>query len=136
MKRFLGALVLAGLLAACGASPSAGPEASGSATPTPGTGIRGVVTVGPTCPVERVNSPCPPRPMQATIDIRDSSGKQVATVASGSDGQFQVDLLPGTYTLKGVTHGSAGLPRPILVTATVSAGSYATVNVEFDSGIR
>ncbi|MDQ6710197.1 MAG: carboxypeptidase-like regulatory domain-containing protein [Candidatus Dormibacteraeota bacterium] len=128
MKRLLGAVALAGLLAACGASPAA--------SPTPGTGIRGVVTVGPTCPVERVNSPCPPRPMQATIDVRDASGKQVATVVSGSDGHFQADLLPGTYTLKGVAPGGAGLPRPILVTVTVVAGSYATVNVEFDSGIR
>ncbi|MDQ6883982.1 MAG: prealbumin-like fold domain-containing protein [Candidatus Dormibacteraeota bacterium] len=127
MKQLLGALAFAGLLAACGAAPAA---------PTPGTGIQGFVTVGPTCPVERVNSPCPPRPMQTTVEIRNSAGKQVTSVATGSDGHFQLDLLPGTYTLVGAAHGTAGLPRPIPVTVTVVAGSYATAHVEYDSGIR
>lgn len=129
MNRLLSALALTAVLAACG-SPASAPA------PAPGTGVQGTVTIGPTCPVERVNSPCPPRPIKATIDVRDAAGKQVSQFVSGSDGRFQIDLLPGTYTLMGAGHGAAVLPRPIPVTVTVVAGSYTTVNVQFDSGIR
>lgn len=126
MKRvFLAGLALALSLAACGA-PSA----------LPGTGIQGRVTVGPTCPVERVNSPCPPRPIAATVVVRDASGSEVTRFTAGPDGRFKVDLAPGTYALIGQGSGTAGLPRPIPTSVTVVAGSYATVNVQFDSGIR
>src|ERR1700704_2455205 len=44
------------------ASPAGTPEAPGhSAAPGPASGLQGAVTAGPSCPVERVDSPCPPR---------------------------------------------------------------------------
>ena len=116
-------------LAACGA-PAVSP------TPSPGTGIQGVVQAGPTCPVERINSPCPPRPLAATVVVRDAAGHEVARTHSGADGHFKVDVGPGTYTVVGLNIGSSMLPRPIPTTVTVTSGSYATVNVEYDSGIR
>ena len=91
---------------------------------------------GPTCPVERINSPCPPHPLAATIVVRDAGGHEVARTHSGADGHFKLDVAPGTYTVVGLTIGSGMLPRPIPTTATVTAGSYTTVNVEYDSGIR
>jgi hypothetical protein len=127
MVRFVLASMVVMLLAACGTA---------AAPPTVSSGIQGTVTVGPTCPVERINSPCPPRPMAATIVIRDQVGKQVAQVRSGADGRFRVNLPPGTYSLNGLAQGNAGLPRPAAVTATVTDGSYVAVNVQFDSGIR
>jgi hypothetical protein len=125
MTRLLAALVVAVSLNACG-SPAA----------KPGTGIQGMVTIGPTCPVERVSSPCPPRPLAATVVVRDSTGREVTRVNSAADGHFTVDLAPGTYALLGQGSGSFGLPRPIPTSATVVAGSYTAVNVQFDSGIR
>lgn len=127
MPRFIASSALALLLAACGAT-----------TPTTqsGTGLQGIVEAGPTCPVERINSPCPPHPLAATVVVRNSQGAEVTRFHSGSDGRFRVDLAPGTYALIGQPVGSSFLPRPIPATATVTAGSYVTVNVEYDTGIR
>ena len=126
MKRLLAFLTVVLWLAACGAAQAA----------PPGTGVRGTVEVGPTCPVERINSPCPPQPLAATIVVRNPAGTEVTRVHSGADGHFQVDLNPGTYTLVGLTIGGSFLPRPIPTTVTVTAGSYTTANVEYDSGLR
>ena len=127
MKQALGALVLAWALAGCGSHAPAATIASG---------VEGLVTIGPTCPVERINSPCPPRPIAATVIVRDSSGADVTRFVSGADGKFKVQLKPGRYTLVGTSNGSSGLPRPIPVNVVVVAATFATVNVEFDSGIR
>jgi hypothetical protein len=128
MNRFIASITLSIVLAACGAQ---------AAPPAPsGTGIQGVVHSGPTCPVERINSPCPPRPLAATIVVRDTAGHEVARTRSGADGLFKVDVAPGTYTVVGLNIGSSMLPRPIPTTATVTSGGYVTINVEYDSGIR
>jgi len=128
MKRILTVIIVTLAMAACGA-PAVSP-------PAPGTGIQGVVQAGPTCPVERINSPCPPHPLAATVVVRDAAGREVARTQSGADGHFKVDVAPGTYTVVGLNIGSSMLPRPIPTTVTVTSGSYTTVNVEYDSGIR
>jgi hypothetical protein len=128
MKRIFTAIIVTLAMAACG-TPAHTPI-------PPGTGIQGVVQSGPTCPVERINSPCPPHPLAATIVVRDAAGHEVARTHSGADGHFKLDVAPGTYTVVGLTTGSSMLPRPIPTTVTVTAGSYATVTVEYDSGIR
>jgi hypothetical protein len=127
MRLLLALLTLSAVLAACGAQ---------AAPPPPGTGIQGMVQAGPTCPVERINSPCPPRPMAATVVVRDAGGAEITRFQSGADGHFKVDLRPATYTLVGLPIGSSGLPRPIPTSVVVSAGSYTAVTVQYDSGIR
>src|SRR3989442_7042125 len=104
--------------------------ACGTPAAQPGTGIQGTVEVGPTCPVERINSPCPPHPLATMVIVRNSGGAELARVQSGADGRFKVDLAPGTYTLVGVTVGSSFLPRPIPTSVTVSPGTYVSVTVE------
>jgi hypothetical protein len=126
MKRVIGLIIVTLAIAACGTQPAA----------PPGTGIQGMVQVGPTCPVERINSPCPPHPLAATVVVRDGAGAEVARFTSGADGRFTVDLPPGTYSLTGLTLGSTPMPRPIPTSVTVTQGTYVTVNVEYDSGIR
>jgi hypothetical protein len=125
MKQLLASIIVTLAIAACGSQPA-----------QPGTGIQGMVQVGPTCPVERINSPCPPRPLAATIVVRDRSGAEVTRFHSGADGRFKVDLRPGTYTLIGLNIGSSFLPRPIPTSVTVTDGIYTSVTVQYDSGIR
>jgi hypothetical protein len=125
MKSCVAVVMLSLALAACG-DPSA----------TAGTGIQGIVQVGPTCPVERVNSPCPPHPIAATIVVRDATGAEVTRFRSGADGRFKCNLVPGTYSLVGLTIGTNPLPRPIATSVTVSQGTYTSVNIDYDSGIR
>ena len=91
MTRVMLSIAIALAIAACG-TPAA----------QPGTGIQGSVQVGPTCPVERINSPCPPHPMAATVVVRSGNGAEVTRFHSGPDGRFKVDLAPGSYTLIGL----------------------------------
>ena len=110
--------------------------ACGTPAAQPGSGIQGTVQAGPTCPVERINSPCPPRPLAATVVVRDGSGSEVSRFHSGADGHFKVELAPGSYTVVGLNVGTGFLPRPIPTSVTVTPGNYTTINVEYDSGIR
>ncbi len=99
-------------------------------------GLQGMVTAGPTCPVERVGAPPCVAPLAATIVVKTAAGVEVTRFRSAADGTFRVDLAPGTYTLVGISPNPSGLPRPIPVTATVISGQYVQVNVTFDTGIR
>jgi hypothetical protein len=92
------------------------------------------VSAGPTCPVERVGSPCPPRPLSAEIDARDASGHLAGSTRSGSDGQYRLVLPPGTYTLTVAAPGP--FPRCPTPTATVIAGKVVMLDIGCDTGIR
>lgn len=116
------------------APPDVGPSPSGAGQ----TGIRGLATAGPVCPVEK-NPPdpsCAPRPVAgATVVIRDRSGAQVAAAVAGSDGAFFVELQPGDYVVE---------PQPVqglMGTAaqqsvSVGAGSVTVIQLDYDTGIR
>src|SRR5438552_3559846 len=75
----VGALVLS----ACGARTGL------TTTGGPATGVvTGRVTAGPTCPVERVGHPCPPRPVVADVQAR-AAGRVVASTRSRADGTYR-----------------------------------------------
>jgi hypothetical protein len=121
------ALAVALLAAACA---EAGPTA------VPDTGIKGVVTLGPTCPVEQPGqSPCV-APYAATLAITNADdGKVVARVTSGQDGTFQVTVAPGDYV---IAPQPGGDPFPVgqPVAVHVDAGAFTEVGVSYDTGIR
>lgn len=98
-------------------------------------GIEGTVTIGPMCPVERPDSPCPDQPYAATIVIKDSDGHEVARAKSGEDGRFSVALAPGSYTLVPQSPASR-LPYASEQQVEVRYGVYKHVEVQYDSGIR
>jgi hypothetical protein len=126
-RRWLVLLLVGSLLAACGSS---------SPTAPPDTGIKGVVTVGPTCPVERVGEPPCVAPLVATLAITSADdGSVVTRVTSADDGTFTVDVPPGDYV---IVPEPAGDPYPFgqPVEVTVEPGTYAEVEVAYDSGIR
>lgn len=112
------------------------PPASPASTPAPSsdTGVEGIVTIGPTCPVQRVDSPCPDRPYEATIFLLDGARRPIAEVRSAADGRFRVVLAPGTYTLSPQAQGA--FPHAAEQTVTVLEGQITTVQIAFDSGIR
>ena len=121
------AVLSAGLLAACSNSSALlGPDAA--------QGIDGLVLLGPMCPVAQPGDPCPDQPYQAWIDILDAGGKNVTRLQSGTDGRFRVGLEPGTY----VVHPESGdpLPRASDQQVEVTGGTYTSVTVSFDTGIR
>jgi hypothetical protein len=126
MYRATSTALLFALSGCAGSSLVLGPRAA--------QGIDGQVLLGPMCPVQQVGNPCPDQPYQAWIDVRDSGGSQITRVQSGTDGHFRVGLAPGSYVL----HPESGnpLPRASNQQVEVVAGTYTSVTISFDTGIR
>ena len=103
------------------------------------TGVRGTVTAGPTCPVERdpPDPDCAARPVAgAVLVFTDAQGAEVARTTSAADGTFTVELAPGAYRLTAEpVEGLMGTPEPMDV--EVEAGQpIAELQVSYDTGIR
>ncbi|TFG65295.1 MAG: hypothetical protein E4H28_04375 [Gemmatimonadales bacterium] len=97
-------------------------------------GIQGIVLLGPQCPVESLEDPCPDLPYQAWIDVRTAGGVLVGRVQSGEDGRFRVGLPSGAYILD----PESGTPFPTASEMEVDVGDgvFTDVTVNFDTGIR
>jgi hypothetical protein len=141
-------LWLGGTLSACGSAlrpgvADQGPPASleGTSAPAVGTAqgtLHGTVVTGPTCPVERAEDPCPPKPVPGReVKIASPAGRVVATVTTDGQGHFQVVLAPGNYIVFVVgTAQALGSGRAATVQATVRARQTTAVTISLDSGIR
>jgi len=105
---------------------------------TSGSGIEGEVLIGPMCPVERPDCPCPDKPFEASIQIQDQDNQgDLLTVRSGKDGRFRVKLAPGKYRLTPISPNPGAPPHaPPPQSVTVESGKYAHVTIRYDSGIR
>jgi carboxypeptidase family protein len=116
-------------LTACARGATAGSPGDGTA------GIQGKVLLGPMCPVQQVNSPCPDRPIQADITVTSSDEKTVATGRSDANGTYRISLPPGSYTVTAKRSGDGfGSGKP--VTVVVPAGTFVHLDLVVDSGIR
>lgn len=100
-------------------------------------GVRGTVSLGPTCPVMR-NPPdpqCADRGYATTIIVRRTgSSSTFATGKSDGNGTFEFSLPPGSYTL--AASGGTMLPRCVPVDVTVGPTGYVTTDISCDTGIR
>ena len=106
-----------------------------SPSPVVGSGVRGNVTAGPTCPVERIGHPCPPRPVEARIDARDVTGRVVGTTRSDVNGRYALSLPVGQYML--VVTTPSNFPRcPPTVAVVVAPDQVTAIDVICDTGIR
>lgn len=107
---------------------------AGCAGTATGTGTaEGQVMIGPTCPVQRIDQPCPDKPFQATIDVVSSQGQPVRRFETDAEGRFRIALPPGNYTFKPVPNGIQRAPN---VPVTVEEGKVTRVDIRYDSGIR
>lgn len=103
------------------------------------TGVRGIVTAGPTCPVQRdpPDPACAERPVAGAVLVFTLvAGTEVGRVTSAADGSFSVELAPGAYRLTAQpVEGLMGTPEPMDV--EVVAGQPMTeLQVSYDTGIR
>lgn len=114
-------------LAACGGS-GGGAQAD--------SGINGLVTIGPICPVLREGMPCPDEPFAATVLIVDEAGDEVARIDSGANGRFRIELAPGSYTLVPQSPSPGAPPFAQERSVEVRAAAFTQVTIEYDSGIR
>ncbi len=135
MKSTLGLLVVLTLTTACGghllpAAPTANPA-------EPESGITGQVTIGPACPVLRVESPCPDKPYQTTLVVMDPLGERaMAKIQTGVDGRYRLALPPGDYRLVPATASPAVPPQAQPLPFHLDVGQWLELDVVYDSGIR
>ncbi len=100
-------------------------------------GVRATVTLGPTCPVMRIDVPdqCQDKPYSTNFVVKIASTNiEVAKVKSNDNGYFEIKLIPGKYLI--VPESDRMLPRAEPVTVDVKDNEFTSVNIVFDSGIR
>lgn len=105
-------------------------------------GISGQVAIGPTCPVLRIDPKgniepgCEDRPYSTEIVVKTQDGSsEIARTTSGEDGQYNINLNPGTYLV--IAGHSDGRLYPLQQSETVTVGDeIIQVSFSLDSGIR
>jgi hypothetical protein len=109
--------------------------ASAGSSPSPTTGLTGVVMRGPVTPVCRVDVPCD-APFSATFTV-EQDGRRIAQFQSDAAGQFTVYLKPGAYAVIPAADApiiGASLQRKSVTVA--DNGMLTVVRLIFDTGIR
>ena len=124
----IAALAIAMLLGACGSTSDSG----GSG---PGQGIQGHVSIGPMCPVERADSPCPNQPVQAVVTALKRVGDAAGSVRTSDTGAYFLRLDPGTYLVYAHEVGD-NPPLSKLERVTVGTNQVIKLDLVIDSGIR
>jgi hypothetical protein len=125
--RSLPTLLLLATLTACGSETTAA---------APDSGISGRVLLGPTCPVETVDEPCPDQPasgveVQVKKPQADSQGSVVARATTDEDGRFRLAVAPGRYE---ITAEAGMFCKPMEV--EVPEADFVSIVVACDTGIR
>jgi hypothetical protein len=108
-----------------------------STSAAPDSGIMGQVTIGPACPVMRVESPCPDKPYQATLVVKDPLGeKTIATIHTDADGRYRLALPEGDYRLVPSSPSPGAPPQSQPMPFHLESGQWLQLDVTYDSGIR
>lgn len=128
------------VLAAC-AHPSTVPQtpvagvtsAATAATPSTKNVLSGVVDTAPACPgPERMDAPCPPRPLAGATVTVSAGGTVLATTTTDASGLFTLQMLPGRYLV--TARQLDGLRSQVSMLVQVPQSQRLELTV--DSGIR
>ena len=122
--RSLPILALVLILVACGSAPPAA------------TGVEGVVTIGPTCPVVQIGQDCPDQPYAADLTVANQHGKIITRASADADGQFRIALAPGDYVLEARAADDVPFPAAATFPFAVQEGIWTHLDLTLDSGIR
>ena len=98
-------------------------------------GLEGLVTVGPQCPVVREGESCPDLPYAATLELR-QAGRLIVRFQSDVQGKFRVAVRPGSYSLQPKSPVGQFLPAAGPQAVTVLEEQFSSIAVMYDSGIR
>lgn len=97
-------------------------------------GLRGVVTRGPTRPICTPELPCTQPAKGITLTFA-RNGRIAGRATTGDDGHYRIALHAGTYTVRtGAVSVGIGSLKPTI--AIVPTGRVAIRNFAIDTGIR
>jgi hypothetical protein len=101
--------------------------------------LDGVMTIGPICPVERVDQPCLPTPeMYATHSVfvyTKDRQTLLATLTPDAQGEFHATLPVGVYYVD-TTHQTIGKVDGVPTVVSIVAGQSTLLTIAVDAGIR
>jgi len=130
-------LVLALLLTVCGCADNDGATRLGTKEKTPKGTLAGAIMRGPTCPVQTLNTPCPPEPAPGVkLVIFTQAGKEVTSLVSDRDGEYSVTLPPGSYRIDAGPLRGIEFTRDLPANVTIAAGRETRLTINIDSGMR
>jgi hypothetical protein len=96
--------------------------------------VTGRVELGPTCPVETLDSPCPPAPaVGATVEVL-QDGEVMASTTTDADGRFELGAPAGVVEVR--AESVDGIPSQDSETFTLDAGDDVEAVFLLDTGIR
>src|SRR3989344_2327903 len=106
-------------------------------------GVRGIVQLSPTCPVESIppEPQCAAKPYEADVFIQNNN-KIFATTHAWKDGKFTISIPPGTYNVTARRPGDDLRGSPVAypicksLNIIVEADSYIDITINCDTGIR
>ncbi|VVB51763.1 Uncharacterised protein [uncultured archaeon] len=102
--------------------------------------LEGKVTIGPICPVERPDVPCPVPPeayeaRKVLVYAADKTNLVAEVHIDNSTGMYQTQLSPGVYVVD-VTHSGVGGARSLPAQVTVESNKTVILDIDVDTGIR
>ncbi len=101
--------------------------------------LSGQMSIGPVCPVERIDNPCTPTPeMYAARKVYIyalNSTTPLRTLTPDAQGKFSTSLPVGKYVVD-MTHQAIGGISGVPQTITIEKGKNVVVNISVDTGIR
>jgi hypothetical protein len=101
--------------------------------------LNGRVVTAARCPVPlgATDDACPDRPFATTLVIQTPDGQPLATVPTGDDGTFSVDLPPGQYQVEPLlVDGNPPTTGPIAVDVPVDPAVGLTIRVDGGAAMR
>jgi hypothetical protein len=100
--------------------------------------LEGHVTIGPICPVEKVNVTCPVPPASyeaRKIVVSTEEAQVVILVDIDSNGFYRVALAPDTYIVD-INHVGVDHSQDVPIAVTIIEGRTTVLNISIDTGIR
>jgi hypothetical protein len=88
------------------------------------------------CPVVQPGVACPDQPLEADLEVVDENARVVARGHSEADGSYRIPLASGSYVLTPLSPGENSLPFASPVPFEVPAGTWVSLDIHYDSGIR
>jgi len=133
MRGCLGLMLLICLPAMIAVACATGPDSISA-----GTGVlTGRVTRGPLSPVEGIPGARKAAAVSGfRIVISASQGRQVESVVTNDQGQYLVNLPPGSYRISTAALARGGSTKDLPATVTITEGKDTHLDIRIDTGIR
>jgi hypothetical protein len=101
--------------------------------------LQGSMTIGPICPVERIDHSCTPTPeMYAARKVfiyNSDQTKTITTLIPDAEGHFSTTLPVGDYIVD-TEHQAIGFSRGTPQNIRIIANQITAVTIDIDTGIR